>query len=92
MPIDLHSKLIENPNLSLLDMMLFCQKMALAKKITINKKELSEIMGKPQKRINALLNNKIIPEYLIVGGYEARKQRSSLMFYTKEVLEWMKGE
>lgn len=92
MQFDLHSKLVEIPNLSLLDMMLLCQKLELSKKITINKKELGEIMGKPQKRINALLNNKIIPEHLIVGGYSAKKQRSNLMFFTKDVLEWMKRE
>lgn len=92
MEVNLHTKLGEYPNFTLLEFLMISNKLALSKKPTINKKELSEITGKPIKRINALINNKIIPERLIVGGYDARKQRTTMMFFTKEVLEWLKGD
>lgn len=91
MKLDLHSRISDFPNLTILDIMLLNQQIALSKKITINKKEFSELTGKPERRINALLNSKLIPERAIVGGYSNRKQRTKIMFYTEEILKWLKG-
>jgi len=89
--MDLNTKINNFPPLTFLDLLMINQKLVLSQKLTIDKNELSELMGKPVKRINELLKNRILPEKLIVGGYSGRKQRQKTMFYTNDVLEWLKN-
>ena len=89
--MDLNTKINNFPPLTFLDLLMINQKLVLSQKLTIDKNELSELMGKPVKRINELLKNRILPEKLIVGGYSGRRQRQKTMFYTNDVLEWLKN-
>lgn len=49
-----------------------------------------KIKNQEKEYVYSLLNNKLLPEEIIVGGYEGRKKGKAVMFYTEKVLELIK--
>lgn len=62
----------------------------ISKSPTLDIDDLCKILKKPRRRIYALVDNEILPNELIVGGKENRKQKNKLLFHTDKVLEWLK--
>lgn len=77
-------------DMTLRDVMEASHLVELAKSISITLDEFCRIIGKPRRRVYSLIDNKLLPEELIIGGYESRKQKTKLMFHTQQVLEWLK--
>lgn len=51
-----------------------------------------KVTGKTRRRVNKLLSNRLIPEELIIGGYENRRQNTAVMFDTEKVLKHLKQQ
>lgn len=77
-------------DLTVLDIMTACNLIELSKSITIDLETLCKVTGKSKRRVYQLINNKIYPEEMLVGGYENRRQNKKLLFHTERVIEWLK--
>lgn len=60
--------------------------------LTLTLRELSRIIGKDYYHLNSLFNNKLLPEEIIVGGYQNRKQKTKILFDTEMVLKWLRNQ
>lgn len=63
----------------------------MAKSATIDIEQFCKISGKTKRRVYKLVNNKLLPEEMIIGGYDNRKRNNKLMFDTEKVLKWLKS-
>lgn len=59
---------------------------------TLDKAGLTRVTGIPYKKLLLMLKYQELPERLILGGYRERGNRSRVLFYTDEVLQWVKSE
>lgn len=78
-------------DMTLLDVMEASNLVEISKSLTLSVDELCKVLKKPRRRIYALIDNKLLPEELIVGGYENRKQNNKILFHTHKVIEWLKS-
>jgi len=78
-------------DMTLREVMEASQLVEMAKSATIDVEQFCKMSGKTKRRVYQLINNKLIPEELIIGGYESRKQKTKLMFDTEKVLKWLKS-
>lgn len=79
-------------DMTLLDVMEASHLVEISKSITLSLDEFCKVVKKPRRRIYALIDNRLLPENLIIGGYESRKQNNKILFDTKEVLAWLKEQ
>lgn len=49
-----------------------------------------KVYGKSKRRVLLLLKNKLIPEEIILGGYNYKSERKHILFITERVVEWLK--
>lgn len=77
-------------DMTLRDVMEASHLVEVSKSITLTLDEFCRITAKPRRRVYSLIDNKILPEELICGGYENRKQKTKLLFHTHKVIEWLK--
>ncbi len=77
-------------DMTLRDVMEASHLVELSKSISLTLDQFCQIIGKPRRRVYSLIDNKLLPEELIIGGYESRKQKTKLMFHTHKVIEWLK--
>lgn len=77
-------------DMTLRDVMEASHLVEIAKSLTLTLDEFCRVVGKPRRRIYSLIDNKLLPEELIVGGYENRKQKTKILFHTNKVIEWLK--
>lgn len=59
---------------------------------SIDVKTMSTLSGNSIRRIYKLIDNKLIPECLLLGGFENRVQKKKLLFDTEKVIEWLKDK
>lgn len=77
-------------DMTLLEVMEASNLVEISKSLTLSVDELCKVLKKPRRRIYALIDNRILPEELVVGGYESRKQNNKILFHTHKVIEWLK--
>lgn len=77
-------------DMTLRDVMEASHLVEVSKSITLTLDQFCEIVGKPRRRVYSLIDNKLLPEELICGGYENRKQKTKLLFHTERVIQWLK--
>lgn len=81
----------KNPrDLTVLDLLEMSRLQWIAENPTMDIQTFCRITGKDRRRVNSLLNNRLLPEKLIYNGYEGRKQRVKVLFITEMVIEWLK--
>jgi predicted DNA-binding transcriptional regulator AlpA len=78
-------------DLTVLDVMAATNLIESAKSLTIDLETMCKVTGNSKRRVYLLVNNKIYPEDMLVGGYSNRRQSKKLMFYTDKVIEWLKS-
>lgn len=83
----LNKKITEMTTLELMEHSYFVQ---MAKSPSMNIEEFEKITGWSRRKVYTFLRNQLIPEHLIVGGYNKRQSKKPI-FYTKEVIEWLKN-
>lgn len=76
--------------MTLRDVMEASHLVEISKSITLDLDQFCKVVGKSRRRVYQLIDNRLLPEYLLIGGYENRKQKNKLMFDTSKVLEWLK--
>ncbi|MFP3835346.1 hypothetical protein [Chryseobacterium sp. SIMBA_028] len=79
-------------DLLVIDMMETAYRIERVKKITLTFEEFCRVIGKDRSSIHKLLKNKLLPESIILGGYENRKQKTKVLFDTERVLEWLRNK
>ncbi|KPE51260.1 hypothetical protein [Chryseobacterium indologenes] len=79
-------------DLLVIDMMEAAYRIERVKKITLTFEEFCRVIGKDRSSIHKLLKNKLLPEGIILGGYENRKQKTKVLFDTEKVLEWLRNQ
>lgn len=79
-------------DLLVIDMMETAYRIERVKKITLTFDEFCRVIGKDRSAIHKLLKNKLLPESIILGGYENRKQKTKVLFDTEKVLEWLRNK
>lgn len=79
-------------DLLVIDMMETAYRIERVKKITLTFEEFCRVIGKDRSSIHKLLKNKHLPENIILGGYENRKQKTKVLFDTEKVLEWLRNK
>lgn len=77
-------------DLTVLEVIEFAEVYAACKYPTMTMDEFCKVVNKSKRRVYNLLDNKLLPEELIVGGYESRKQRKSPIFHRNEVIAYLK--
>lgn len=77
-------------DMTLLEVMEASNLVEISKSLTLSVDELCKVLKKPRRRIYALIDHRILPEELVVGGYESRKQNNKILFHTHKVIEWLK--
>ncbi len=76
--------------MTLRDVMEASHLVEISKSITLDLDQFCKVVGKSRRRVYQLIDNRLLPEYLLIGGYENRKQKNKLMFDTSKVIEWLK--
>ena len=79
-------------DLTVLEVMEFTFLNSLMNSPTMTITEFCKATGKTRRRVNKLLSNRLLPESLIIGGYESRKQNTAVMFDTEEVIKYLKND
>lgn len=77
-------------DMTLLDVMKASNMVEIAKSITIDVDAFCKVTGKSRRRVYQLIDNRIYPEEILVGGYGNRKQKNKILFHTDKVIEWLK--
>lgn len=76
-------------DMTLMEVMEATNLVEISKNPTLDIDDVCKILKKPRRTIYALINNKIFPDDLIIGGYENRKQKKKILFNTSKVIEWL---
>lgn len=79
-------------DLLVIDMLETAYRIERVKKITLTLEEFCRVIGRDRSAIHKLLKNKLLPETLVIGGYENRKQKTKVLFDTEKVLEWLRNQ
>lgn len=79
-------------DLLVIDMLEAAYRIERVKKITLSFEEFCRVVGKDRSAIHKLLKNKLLPENVVIGGYENRKQKTKVLFDTEKVLEWLRSQ
>lgn len=58
--------------------------------LTITVNDFCRMTNANRKNVTAMLNKKEFPEDILVGGYESRKQRKTVLFHTDRVIDYLK--
>lgn len=77
-------------DLTVIEVMEFSYLNMLASKPTIPLNDFCKVIGKDKSRVYKLIKNKLIPEEILVGGFENRTRHTPLLFHTEEVIKWLK--
>lgn len=78
-------------DLTVLDVMAASNFIEISKSITIDLESLCKVTGKSKRRIYQLINHRLFPDEMLVGGYENRRQNKKILFHTHKVIEWLKN-
>lgn len=62
-----------------------------SKNITMTLPEFCKVTGWDKRKVYQRIKNKILPERLIKDGYGYSTHRKQPIFFTQEVLEWIKS-
>ncbi|MDY3512734.1 hypothetical protein PG303_05835 [Riemerella anatipestifer] len=62
-----------------------------ARCITMSIDDFAKTMGWDNRKVYKLLRSKILPESIIMGGYDSLGKRKRPVFITEEVLKWIKN-
>lgn len=76
-------------DLTIIEMLDFAELYNIVKFPTINLDDFCRITQKNKRQIYTMINDKEIPENLIVDGFGFRSQRKSPIFHSKAVIEWI---
>lgn len=77
-------------DLTVEEMIQFCELYDCVRLPTMDIDQFCRFTGRTKKKVIALLNNRLLPEDLLVYGYEGRRQRITVLFYTDRVIHWLK--
>ena len=79
-------------DMTVFEVMEFAEMFSIMKHPTLSIDDFCKVFGKPRRRVNLLIRNKIIPEDLLVDGYDYKKlgDRKEPLFITEKVREWIK--
>lgn len=79
-------------DLMVVDMLEVAYRIERVKKITLDFPEFCRIIGKDVGTVRKLFKHRLLPENLIIGGYDNRKQKEKILFDTEKVLEWLRQQ
>lgn len=79
-------------DLLVLDMLETAFRIERVKSITLSFNDFCRVIGKDRSSVHKLLKNKLLPENIVLGGYENRKQKTKVLFDTEKVLEWLRNQ
>lgn len=77
-------------DLSVMEIIEYNYAASVMSKPTMTAQEFCKCSNMPRGKLTSLLRNKLLPDELLVGGYEGRSQRKPLLFITSNVIEWLK--